>query len=860
LSRHIVLLRIFSSLSLAEAFLALLSLTRIAGDAKHAILWGYSLSRLFFLALLLILCLITLGLTIKIWQDRKWVRKAVAFVEMLRSKRSPFASALGFFAVILIASYFFFFSSSLKGALGAYHPRLAPIILWLASIATLASLCLLLWQADWSRLKNWRGVLSASALAGGIILILWGGIAISRLGLTPDRVWWSEPGTPILALQVFLAWGIGFALLLGSGKLEKLITRVQQKWGRIFNLDLILCILLWLMAFLIWAAEPLNTDFFITKPVPPNFEYYPYSDATVYDINAQSLLIGEGLLSSLDAKPLYSVLLALFHGLVGQNYIRVVTAQVALLAILPVVVFLTTSALSNRAAGLVAAILIILRERNSIALTNVIRVSHSKLIMTDVPTMLAVLILAFLIIFWLKKPGERFGVSLLVGGALGLTALMRGQILALIPLVLFGALMVLRHQLPLWIKSSLLIVFGVMISLSPWLWRNYLTTGRFSFSELLMSGSVLAQKYSLAPEIRTERPMYETGEMFKDRMQGQVIPFILGHPDQVIQFVSAHFFHNLVETAIYLPASLQVEDIVQYVRRLPFWKFKWDGSLPGETHLLLTINLAFIALGLGTSWKRVREITFIPLLLSLGYFLSVAVARVSGWRFILPADWIAVMFYSMGLVQLTIIGLSIFLPELNLSYQNQPKETREVECKTRLRWPRVAFFGLCLLLGGAILPIAEHIVPPRYSLYDNQGIITLYQNALASTPTHGAPSPEEIAVFLNQDGAVYLYGRALYPRFYQAGHGVSNTARDIFRVEAYNRLAFYLVGSQRAGVILPLQDSPSTFPNASDVLVFGCQAANEHSVDALVIARIDEPATILMRTPWPEFSCPFPNP
>ena len=48
-----------------------------------------------------------------------------------------------------------------------------------------------------------------------------------------------------------------------------------------------------------------------------------------------------------------------------------------------------------------------------------------------------------------------------------------------------------------------------------------------------------------------------------------------------------------------------------------------------------------------------------PLLIHFTYSLSVVTARISGWRFIMPVDWIPQMYYSIGLIQLVLMLASV---------------------------------------------------------------------------------------------------------------------------------------------------------------------------------------------------------
>jgi hypothetical protein len=136
-------------------------------------------------------------------------------------------------------------------------------------------------------------------------------------------------------------------------------------------------------------------------------------------------------------------------------------------------------------------------------------------------------------------------------------------------------------------------------------------------------------------------------------MRSRVVEFIIQYPDIVAQFVSAHFFHNLIESVLYLPLNFEIDTPADYVRETPYWADDWNGSFPLEGGFLLSINLCLIAMGIGTSWMHAGRGVLVPITISVGYVFSVSIARFSGWRFIMPVDWVSLLFYSIGCLQLT---------------------------------------------------------------------------------------------------------------------------------------------------------------------------------------------------------------
>ena len=77
-------------------------------------------------------------------------------------------------------------------------------------------------------------------------------------------------------------------------------------------------------------------------------------------------------------------LLAFFHSILhtlgGQDYTTVVSIQIILLALLPGMVYYLTTMIHNRISGVIAGVIILLREANSIAIADTITASHAKLL------------------------------------------------------------------------------------------------------------------------------------------------------------------------------------------------------------------------------------------------------------------------------------------------------------------------------------------------------------------------------------------------------------------------------------------------------------------------------------------------
>jgi len=432
--------------------------------------------------------------------------------------------------------------------------------------------------------------------------------------------------------------------------------------------------------------------------------------------------------------------------------------------------------------------------------------------------------------------------------------------LLLLPFIVLASIIILIpvNQFRRLVEGIMVMLFGLSIPFGAWFYRNYQWTGELILQNPVSPYTIqIASLYSLTP---LESPQYlagEDGASYYERIVNQPINFIFKHPREVVNFVSAHYVHNAIFSIIFLPSSLDVEGTIEYVKRMPFW-MAWKGQLPFDAKVCLGFNLMILAIGGVVSYHRAKKLIFIPLLLGIGYNLSVSVGRLSGWRFILPADWITLVFYATGFVQLMIL-----IQEL-LSKRSVPLahsfETETVN-GDMAPWNWNAFLGVVVVILGLSLGLTQghRLSTVRYPPKTSAEILQIYQQTV-----HGRQrviSVKSFDRFLEQEQAVVLYGRGLYPSYMPVNVGELNYFFLAFAPRPYKRLVFQLIGPEEIGVVLPLSSPPKTFPNATDVIVIGCNVRNGYIsllpgyVDALVVVLKSNPPVIYVRDSDEGFDC-----
>lgn len=813
-------LGLYFLLGAIEAAVAILAVFLSPSEGANAWLWGLSRSRW-----ILVVFLLMVGAFFAYAYSSGRFDK-----NLTRAASSNWYWAL--VAIALLGTVLFFYLCVLSfkftdELVQARLVRLLPLfgllfLLSLQALITLPSIRFKKTQLDATGLL----VPSVAALGGLVfvaLLMSWTG-----LGLSPDRTGWDMPGVPLMATQVLLAWLIAAALMW-------LFSRSAGKW-KLSKLDWAACIALWLLAVVLWLSQPLTPTFFSPRPQPPNAEFYPYSDAATHDLITQNVLIGEGFGASAE-KPLYSFFLAVTHFIVGQSYTNVVAVQVALLALLPVVLYLLANKMHHRFAGFLLALLIILRERNTITLSGQLSVSHSKLLMTDLPTALALAGLCLLVLNWLTADRRLLRWPLWVGAALGGLLLLRSQTAIFLPPLL---LIAFWRSGPNW-KSRFqyagILLLGFVLVAVPWMLRNQFVNGQFGLSQS-QQGLYLAKQYSLNPEANDPGfPPNTPVSEYSSLGFARVVEFTTQYPAEVARFITAHFLHNEVSAFLALPIRFDLADKIvtfynlrsywigqeaklwsdccglnSHISNSPYWN-QWDGAFPPEAVLPLATNLVLLSVGLAAAWRQYRWLGLLPLGMHLIYNFSTALARVSGWRLNLPVDWVLLLYYCIGIAQLTLIAWSYFSGSKR---EGPASKSRKVVYGWRSEgMTRLALIVLAL---GLVIPLTEAAIPPQFARIAKAEAVGAWQSsALASQ------APLDIEAFLDQPGAVVLNGRALWPRYYATDAGEPGGQWPAFNPLSFARLGFVLIGPQPAQVVLPLQASPAAFPNAGDVIIYGCR-------------------------------------
>lgn len=837
-------LRVFFFLLIFTGLLVAALIKRTPSELDEAVLLGLSSSRLLLLGFVLVLVLGAVVFLIASWWNDSWFDRQIIRLNAAVATPKTFVvlvSIAGFIALIC-AQYALYVYDAGEPVIRAYLLRLQPVLIWIALLGVSAVIFFffLRFHSQGLSQMDWKNIF----LVGGIyigFLLLWAWLIRTGYGFSHESQEigiFHLPGAPLMGAQVALSLGMVVFLFIVWQLLAR-VTDFSFFTGKHFiKRDFVFACLIWILTFVVWVTVPLDAGWFVEAPQPPNYAHYPNSDASYFDTIAHSILVGEGFASGgfsspdgpIARKPMFDLFVALLHAVGGVGYENVIPLQIAVLAFFPVVIYFLAKSIHSRAAGLMTAFLIMFRERNAIALSDHITVAHAKAILSDLPAALGVVLFLLLMLYWMRKPDKRASLSLLAGGVIGTFILVRPDLGAMIPFVSLGALLALWRRPTLWAKDMLLLGLGVVLVLSPWVIRNWRVTGKV-FLDIpgdrleVFRQTIFRSETGFSPRQDEGMQTKVNGKALLDPNLPEPSP-----PLTTKDIVFNHYFNGQIQSLLYLPVAptLFVAPIaaatsdspgqafvqaccspVTYVRGLPYWWSDWDGRLATQSMLPLIIILFLIALGLGAVWKHQRFIGLLPLFAYVAHLLVYALFRRSGGRFILEIDWITAMYYGIGLIELTFGTWSWLRGESVddwFAHNSAPSTVR--------RWntPKsYLLIGLFVVFIGISPPLVEMIIPQRYSQawFDSR-----YQALLKSESLEELGIEEKLS---NRENV--FYGRALYPRYFYPGEGMTGWTgafrRDISRIE------FYLVGSTHNWVALPYQGELDAFPHAADVIFVG---------------------------------------
>lgn len=719
-----------------------------------------------------------------------------------------------------------------------------------------------------------------------ILLII---VNLTQIGIKPD-LYWKVAGVPLLSFQLYLILGSIFAYSFID---ENIITPFIKKNKISSNtIQLTIFLFIWISASLIWIQTPQERSVFAPGPYPPAGLLFPHSDAAVHDSGGEMLTVGLPLNNGqYTDKPAYMFLLGILHLILGDNQTAVVNGQVILLALFPAIFYLLGKELYSQRLGLFIALIAIARADNAIRAVTQITTVSVKEFMSEMPLALVLCSLSLFVIKYLKTK-DMSTYPICIGGMYGISILIRPHPLLFAPFLLILFVVKQWKQRRQMVRDIAFFLIPLIFVLAPisisnmnygrkpdYLWKiNNVLFYRGNIQSVQEEDNSVLETITLTTtpipsnnsiQIQTASPVQQNLAITQTipsipteptAIPEIVLPAIVEPPptinNKALQLVS-HFIHNEFTIILSLPSSFIFNNLAKTLS-VPYWVEKpvWDGKLPAGQWLSITINLFILSLGFANFLNKAKIWGLVPLIIQVIINIANSIARSSGGRFLVPVDWAIYLYYAIGLFELCILIGSCFNKNFFVNKQiiNQTENLTNREDKThypKLKWLPFGSVMIVFLAFGISMVLINQLVPQKYPIsYDISDVIS--QNGAEELVNSEIPNFQEI---VNTPNISTLYGKALYPRFYEANGGEPSHNSELSK-QPYSRLTYQVIGPEgNRFVNLPLAIRGKKLVHGSSVLVVGCKT-DENSFDALYLIIFGEQGnSIYKRDKNQPFTC-----
>lgn len=797
---------IWGILTMVESSVCIKRLVSIAADEKNAVFLGFSISRLIMLTLMGILFIGGLIILYGAYRQISFYRRFERAIRNSAFRRILSAFSLIFFFLTAVVLYYLAYIEPIR-----YHAileRLKPIgILWIL-VCVQSFLFLNGKNRNVIKEKNpfYRTLFPSLLLFFILQIILFLLIRFTGLGITPDPFDWQPNGMSV-------QWWQLFGSFLGASLLSTIVFPLKKKIKKRSSATWLLFLFVWGLAAIIWTSVPteevLKSSYFM-EITPPNYLPYPASDAAYFGLWSESILAGFGLKDQNVSRQLFVFGLAVLQRLSGNNILAAINLLTITLALIPAMLFLIGSRLHSHAAGLMTAGIAIFREFNTLYLAPHFGVSDSKMFLSDLPMMLSLLIFLFAFICWLQKPDSKKRL-LLSGILLGLSGLIRSQILITIPVIWVILVFHRKDTGKQRFRNFVLFTSSILIVLAPALIRSVSLTGSVALEDMGIHNYELARRLSCDPNWQPTSMSGESEAAFAERMKQEMIGFLIDHPGKIVQYTLNHFVKDLVDSWLVLPVGIPTGFTVLNITDSAYQDV--PGRLKGGSPVLFAICAFLIASGIASLWKRHGIAGLLPLILCPLYMLTAAVGRYSGWRFILPADWMIYFYFCCGVFEFVFWFRSRFI-EIAVLESTEARNVTGILHRKKLLWNVLLI--LFILLGWA--PPFSGIIPDQLkinSTAENQALIR-------QIGEHYGGVYADLSTEVSQQDWDVINGRTIYPRWFKAGDGLTSANPWVVNeIRDFNRLSFVLLNEKNRDVILPLRQPPEAVPHRTDCFVVG---------------------------------------
>lgn len=626
-----------------EFLIASFFLLKIDQDPGNILFLGYSIARLSIVLLTIICALACLLLARYIYIKGRIPERLKNLISRNWSLLRSISILLFLFGAIVIL-----FPQGHLQEYSAYFERFQPLLVVL-TILPFQFFVFTLFKINREAIQE---VIRPTWVFLMVLTLLSGFIVCTGLGIVPDTHFWNVAGVPLTTLQLILI----LLITTSCFYLVKNISMFQRMSPGM--LDMGIALLIYIATVWVWSETPMVKHFYALRPAFPAFQYFPYSDARVHDVGALSIQSGYGInFGEYTDKPLYMIFLGILHFFTGNNYDQLSFLHLYCMALIPPLLFWFGKNFHGRNLGIAIALIILVRQRNAILLSHLLAGTNPRLLITELPTLLMLVIFCNIMHSWIKESTSSripWQYALLAGGILGAASLIRLNPVGLLPVILIIITLIYRKKASTWLSQVVIFSIGFMVVFSPWLLTGRDINGQsYLWTKI---NDVITVRYPHIPFIEKK----DLSNLHVRVEQSELLATVeADNRDIPMQefpiFVINHSLHNMITTFLALPDSPfpKDQDLRALIKR-PYLDEKqtaiWNGSLQPIQLPFIIINLLFLAIGLGWSWRSWKWIGIFPAVIFVTYAITLGFARSSGSRYIVPVDWIVFFYYILGII------------------------------------------------------------------------------------------------------------------------------------------------------------------------------------------------------------------
>ena len=233
-------------------------------------------------------------------------------------------------------------------------------------------------------------------------------------------------------------------------------------------------------------------------------------------------------------------------------------------------------------------------------------------------------------------------------------------------------------------------------------------------------------------------------------------------------------------------------------------------------------NLIFLALsylvwafGIAGCRERSGAAGLIPLTVITLFNFSTACGRYSAGRYLIPADWVMMLYFAAGMAD-----------ALYALYARVGGTLPETEPETAFI-PSYQSTAAAILFIAALIPAADKLIPQTFFPDDAESVKERTGELVTECPA---------------ENQMYINALAVYPRYYAAGEGEPESAKQGYGAVDYGRLVFITLAPDSFGTIeLRTESVPEYLPDGAEVWFSACQSGATSLAETLITERDGQP-------------------